>query len=134
MHWSLSKLNRVENNKVTIQPIEVQALVAHYGLEDADEVARLVELSLASRQRMWWRDEHFDEEFLNFIAFENDASHLYGYRTSFVPPLLQTEECALALTSSIIRKSIDDPTVRKLVDVRLRRQETSKRPVDRSAG
>ena len=58
MHWSLSKLNRIENNKVTIQPIEVEALARHYGVADSAEVGRLVELSVASRRRMWWRDEH----------------------------------------------------------------------------
>jgi len=90
MHWSLSKLNRIENNKVTIQPIEVEALARHYGVADSAEVGRLVELSVASRRRMWWRDEHehLDEDFLNFIAFENDASHLNGYQATFVPPAL----------------------------------------------
>src|SRR6187401_2329887 len=80
MHWSLSKLNRIENNKVTIQPIEVEALAHYYGLSNPAEVGRLVELSVASRRRMWWRDEHehLEEDFLNFIAFENDASHIYG--------------------------------------------------------
>jgi hypothetical protein len=124
MHWSLSKLNRVENNKVTIQPIEVQALAAHYGVDDAAEVERLVGLSLASRQRMWWRDEHFAEEFTNFIAFENDATNLLGYQSSFVPPLLQTRAYARALTASIIRRPPDDEAVQQLIDVRLRRQQT----------
>jgi hypothetical protein len=126
MHWSLSKLNRIENNKVTIQPIEVEALAHHYGLTNPADVKRLVELSVASRRRMWWRDEHehLDEDFLNFIAFENDASHLYGYQATFVPASLQTAEYAMALTSSILRKSARDPQVRKIVDVRLKRQET----------
>jgi hypothetical protein len=133
MHWSLSKLNRIENNKVTIQPIEVEALAHHYGVADPAEVSRLVELSVASRRRMWWRDEHehLDEDFLNFIAFENDASHLYGYQATFVPPALQTPEYAIALTSSILRKPRRDPEVRKIVDVRLKRQETLR---DRLAG
>src|SRR3954452_20372122 len=88
MHWSLSKLNRIENKKVTIQPLEVEALARHYGVNDQDEIRRLVELSVASRRRMWWRDEHekLDEDYLTFIAFENDASHLYGYQATFVPP------------------------------------------------
>ena len=126
MHWSLSKLNRIENNKVTIQPIEVEALARHYGVADSAEVGRLVELSVASRRRMWWRDEHehLDEDFLNFIAFENDASHLNGYQATFVPPALQTPEYAIALTSSILRKPPRHPEVRKIVDVRLKRQET----------
>jgi hypothetical protein len=31
MHWSVPKLNRIENNKVTIQPVEVEALAHHHG-------------------------------------------------------------------------------------------------------
>lgn len=126
MHWSLSKLNRIENNKVTIQPLEVEALAHHYGVADPAELDRLVQLSVASRRRMWWRDEHehLDEDFLNFIAFENDASHLYGYQATFIPPALQTPAYAVAVTSSILRKPADDPVVRKVVEVRLKRQES----------
>lgn len=126
MHWSLSKLNRIENNKVTIQPIEVEALARHYGVDDPAEVDRLVQLSVASRRRMWWRDEHehLSEDFLNFIAFENDATHLYGYQATFLPAAMQTPDYAAAVTSSILRKPPGDPVVRKIVDVRLRRQES----------
>jgi len=125
MHWSLSKLNRIENNKVTIQPVEVRALAQHYGVRDEAEVERLVQLSLASRQRMWWREEHqLDDDYLNFIAFENDASHIYGYQSSYLPPLLQTRAYAEALTASLPRKPPQEPRVQKVVDVRMKRQET----------
>jgi hypothetical protein len=138
MLWSVSKLNRIENNRVKIEPLEVRALAEHYGITDPAEVDRLVGLSLAARQRMWWREEHTplskvptaDEAYLEFIALENDAAHLYGYQSSFVPPLLQIPRYAEALTSSVIRKPIDDPAVRKLVDVRLRRQETLQSRLD----
>ncbi|GAA1646655.1 helix-turn-helix domain-containing protein [Actinoplanes couchii] len=124
MHWSLSKLNRIENGKVTIQPVEVEALARHYGVAADAELRRLVRLSVASRQRMWWRDEHFGEDFTNFIAFENDASHLYGYQATYVPPLLQTPDYALAVTSSVLRRPARDRQVRTIVDVRLKRQAT----------
>ncbi|GAA0457396.1 transcriptional regulator [Actinoplanes capillaceus] len=124
MHWSLSKLNRIENGKVTIGPVEVEALARHYGVDDAEELRRLVRLSVTSRQRMWWRDEHFAEDFTNFIAFEHDASHLYGYQATFIPPLLQIPEYALAVTSSVLRRPTRDRQVRNIVDVRLKRQES----------
>ncbi|MET0426371.1 MAG: helix-turn-helix transcriptional regulator [Actinoplanes sp.] len=124
MHWSLSKLNRIENNKVTIQPVEVQALLAHYGVDDRAEIDRLIGLSLASRQRMWWRDQHFAEDYTNFIAFENDAARLLGYQAMFVPPLFQTPEYAHAVTGSVLRLPVDHPDVQTVVNVRLKRQET----------
>lgn len=126
MHWSVSKLNRIENNKVTIQPVEVEALLHHYGITDPAEVGRLIGLSVASRRRMWWRDEHehLDEDFLNYIAFENDAALIFGYYATWIPWPLQTPEYATVLTSSIMRKPPTHPDVRKVVDVRLKRQET----------
>ncbi|MFI7543329.1 helix-turn-helix domain-containing protein [Actinoplanes sp. NPDC049599] len=124
MHWSLAKLNRIENNKVTIQPLEVEALARHLGVTDGDELKRLVDLSLASRQRMWWREKHFPDELINFIAFENDATHLYAYQATFVPPLLQTRQYAEALTSSVLQTSPEDPAVVSLVDARMKRRET----------
>ena len=125
MHWSLSKLNRIENNKVTIQPVEVEALAHHYGMTDPAEVDRLVTLSVASRRRMWWRDEHeyLDEDFLNYIAFENDATEIFGYYAGSIPWALQTPAYAVALTSAIMRKPANHPDVSKVVDVRLKRQE-----------
>lgn len=131
MHWSLSKLNRIENGKVTIQPLEVQALAGHYDVHDAEEVGRLVELSVASRQRMWWRDKQVPEEVLNFAAFENDASHICGYQATFIPPLLQTMDYATAITASALRKPVDDPEVQNFLDVRMKRQATF---VERLAG
>jgi hypothetical protein len=123
MHWSLSKLNRIENNKVTIQPVEVEALARLYGVSDDDERQRLIELSVISRQRMWWREERLNENLLNFVAFENDATELCGYQPTVVPALLQTEAYARFATSSMVGLPPDDPAVWRLVDVRLRRQE-----------
>ncbi|MEV0900260.1 helix-turn-helix transcriptional regulator [Actinoplanes sp. NPDC049802] len=130
MHWSLSKLNRIENGKVTVGPVEVEALARHYGVDDPEELRRLVRLSVNSRQRMWWRDEHFAEDFTNFIAFEHDASHLYGYQATFIPPLLQTPEYALAVTASVLRRPTRDRQVRNIVDVRLKRQESLRERLD----
>jgi hypothetical protein len=124
MHWSLSKLNRIENTKVTVQPLEVRALASYYGVEDEDEIKRLVDLSVASRQRMWWRDQHGPEDYLTFVAFENDASHLFGYQATYLPPLLQTREYATALSAAVLRLPPNDPVVQNIVDLRMRRQET----------
>jgi uncharacterized protein DUF5753/helix-turn-helix protein len=126
LRWSPSKLNRIENNKVTISPVEVEALARHYGVRGQADLDQLIQLSVASRQRMWWRREHenFEEDFLNFIAFENDASRLYGYQASCIPALLQTEAYAVAVTASVLGRMPTDPSVRNVVDVRLKRQET----------
>jgi hypothetical protein len=72
---------------------------------------------------MWWRAEDVPDELISFIAFENDASHLYGYHATFVPPLLQTRDYATAVTAAALRKPGDDRVVQDLVEARMRRQE-----------
>jgi transcriptional regulator with XRE-family HTH domain len=124
MHWSLSKLNRIENGKVTIEPIAVKVLLEYYGLSDGDEIERFMDLSETSRERTWWRDRELSEEFKEFVAYEDEASHLYAYAHSFIPGLLQTREYATAVTSLIRSTVPEDPAVAELVSVRMRRQES----------
>jgi transcriptional regulator with XRE-family HTH domain len=124
MRWSLSKLNRIENGKVTIEPIAVKALLEYYGVDDPGEIDTLMDLSETSRERTWWRDRALSDEFKDFVAYENEASHLYAYQASFVPGLLQTPEYAAAITSVIIGKDVPDPAVTEVVSVRMKRQES----------
>jgi transcriptional regulator with XRE-family HTH domain len=124
MRWSASKLNRIENGVVTIQPIEVKALLEVYGVQDPVEVERLMDLSEISRERRWWREEKLSQEFKDFVAFESEASGLYGYFALFIPGLLQTPQYAEALSSPVIREAVADSTGMHLTEVRRKRQET----------
>jgi len=124
MRWSQSKLNRIENGVVTIQPIEVKALLEFYGVHDPDEVERLMDLSEISRERRWWREEKLSQEFKDFVAYESEASGLNGYFALFIPGLLQTPAYAQALSSPAIREAVADSTGMDLTEVRRKRQET----------
>jgi len=124
MRWSQSKLNRIENGVVTIQPIEVKALLEFYDVQDPAEVERLMDLSEISRERRWWREEKLSQEFKDFVAFESEASGLYGYFALFIPGLLQTPAYAKALSSPVIKEAVADATGMNLTEVRRKRQET----------
>lgn len=124
MRWSVPKLNRIENGRVTIEPIAVKALLEYYGVSDADEIERLMNLSETSRERPWWRDHLLSDEFREFVAYEDEASHLYAYQASFVPGLLQTAEYAAAITSLIRGTPPGDPGATEIVDVRMKRQKS----------
>ena len=124
MRWSLSKLNRIENGKVTIEPIAVKVLLEFYGVDDPGEIDTLMNLSETSRERTWWRDRALSEEFREFVAYESEASGLFAYQGSFVPGLLQTPAYAGAITSVIVGKDVDDPAVAEVVEVRMKRQES----------
>jgi transcriptional regulator with XRE-family HTH domain len=124
MRWSLSKLNRIENGKVTIEPIAVKVLLEYYGVKDPGEIDTLMNLSETSRERTWWRERALSDEFKDFVAYENEASRLFAYQASFVPGLLQTPDYAAAITSAIVGKDMEDPAVVEIVEVRMKRQES----------
>jgi transcriptional regulator with XRE-family HTH domain len=124
MRWSVSKLNRIENGRVTIEPIAVKALLDFYKVNDEAEVQRLMELSEISRERSWWRERVLSDELREFVAYEDEASHLYAYQASVVPGLLQTAEYATAITSLVHGSSTNDPLSIEVVDVRMKRQES----------
>src|SRR3954469_24241941 len=67
MSWkSLSKLNRIENGVVTIQPVEVQVLLHVYGVTDEAEIEDLKQLAATSRERKWWSKHSLSPEFKEF--------------------------------------------------------------------
>jgi transcriptional regulator with XRE-family HTH domain len=121
--WSISKLNRIENGEVTVQPFELQALLSYYGVEDEDEVAVLSRLSQASRARQWYSKHRLAGPFQRFVAYEYEASTINIWQLLFVPGLLQTEEYARAITALSMRRSPDDKEVLSRVKLRMDRQE-----------
>jgi hypothetical protein len=122
-HWSASKLNRIETGAVTVQPTDLQALLRLYELKDADEVDRLINLAVVSRRRAWWSGYQLSPEYKEFVAYEDEASRISVYQALFVPGLLQTEDYARAITTSVVRKKPDDAEVEKVIAVRMRRQQ-----------
>lgn len=120
-HWSRSKLNRIETGAVTVQAVDVQALLAMYGVRDPDEIAELVDLALLSRRRQWWSGFQLDPEYRDFVAYESEASRITVYQALVVPSLLQTRRYATAVMSTMVGKP-EDVNAQNLIDVRMRRQ------------
>lgn len=122
MSWSVSKLNRIENGVVTIQPIEAQVLLQLYGLRDQTEIEYLKQLAAISRERKWWSKHSLSPDYKKFIEFENEASHLYAYHALLVPGILQTSDYARHSISQLLRRSLDDESVDERLEVRMNRQ------------
>jgi len=121
--WSTSKLNRIENGEVTVQPFELRALLSYYGVDDQDEVAALARLSQASRARQWYSKHRLEGDFQRFVAYEYEASVINIWQILFFPGLLQTEEYARAITALSMRRSPDHEAVLSRVKLRMDRQE-----------
>jgi transcriptional regulator with XRE-family HTH domain len=121
--WSISKLSRIEKGEVTVEPLEVRALLSYYGVEDEDEVAALARLSQTSRARQWYSSHRLAGDFRRFVAYESEAAVINLWQLLFVPGLLQTEEYARAITALSMRRSPDDKEVLARVKLRMDRQQ-----------
>ena len=120
--WSISKLSRIEKGEVTVQPLEVRALLSYYGVSDATEVDALAKLSQASRARQWYSRHRIPPDFQRFVAYEYEADVINICQLLFMPGLLQTEEYAKAITALSMRCSPDDDEVLVRVKLRMDRQ------------
>lgn len=125
MEWSLSKLIRIESGSVGISTSDLRVLLQHYGIVDAAEVDRFLNLARASKeQRGWWTDyrEVTSQQYLTFLGYENSASVVQTFQPLLIPGLLQSEEYARAVLRAY-GGSATDKRVEEWVKLRLRRQE-----------
>ncbi|WP_063643159.1 helix-turn-helix transcriptional regulator [Actinoplanes sp. N902-109] len=123
MDWSPSKLSRIEKGDVTIQPLEVRALLAFYKLDDDAEVTALTGLARQSRTRQWYSKHRLNGDYQRFVAYEHEASTINIWQVLFIPGLLQTPGYARALTALTLRSRPDDPNIETRVELRLDRQQ-----------
>jgi transcriptional regulator with XRE-family HTH domain len=123
MDWSISKLTRIEKGEVSVQPLEVRALLGHYHITDEEVVAELSRLARTSRSRQWYSRHRLAGAFADFVAYENEASQIHTWQLLFVPGLLQTKEYARAITARTLRTDPNDEQVRARVDLRVDRQQ-----------
>ncbi|MBL7260380.1 helix-turn-helix domain-containing protein [Paractinoplanes lichenicola] len=123
MDWSVSKLTRIEKGEVTVQPLEVRALLGHYHISDEHVVAELSRLARLSRSRQWYSRHRLAGAFADFVAFENEAAEIHVWQLLFVPGLLQTRDYARAITARTLRTDPNDEQVKARVDLRMDRQE-----------
>jgi transcriptional regulator with XRE-family HTH domain len=124
MEWSLSKIIRIEAGTVGISANDLRALLGYYRIEDPDEVADLLALARAGRERPWqsaYRDIA-SPRLLQYIELEAPASVSRNFQPLVVPGLLQTEEYARIMLEQMAA-NLPDEGVDSLVEVRMRRQQ-----------
>jgi transcriptional regulator with XRE-family HTH domain len=120
LEWSPSKLIRVEGGRSSITKVDLDALLAKYGVTSESTRERLQLLNRGARERGWW-DKYRDDvapTYLSFVGFEAGAAFVREYESAFVPGLLQTADYAEAVTVN----SVDAVRVAAIVGLRLQRQ------------
>lgn len=122
--WSLSKLSRIENAKLSISPVDLNRLAIHCNATD-DELARLANWSTQkARPSRWWKSysSMINTTYEEFISLEDQAAHIHLVDASVIPGILQSRGYAHAITNS--GPFIPDPDIAEiLVEVRMRRQQ-----------
>jgi transcriptional regulator with XRE-family HTH domain len=98
LHWSGSKVSRIETAKQIVSPEDVRELVARYGL-GPEEIEKYVAIARKAKERDWWHkyDDVLPEWFEGYLGLEAEASKISTYESDLVPGLLQTEQYATAV-------------------------------------
>jgi transcriptional regulator with XRE-family HTH domain len=120
LEWSPSKLIRVEGGRSSITKVDLDALLAKYGVTSASARDRLQTLNHGAREPAWWNKYRDDVApiYLSYVGFEAGASFIRQFHSVSVPGLLQTADYAEAVTIN----SVDAVRVASFVGIRLQRQ------------
>jgi hypothetical protein len=125
LEWSMAKISRIENARVSVLPRDVKFLLREYGLSEQDEAWELL-LTLAreSRTKGWWQQygDAIPDWFQVYVGLEAEAATVHKYDSEFVPGLLQTEDYARAIHRAYLVGEPDEEIERR-VQVRMARQD-----------
>jgi transcriptional regulator with XRE-family HTH domain len=125
MDWSLSKLLRIETGAVRINTNELRVLLSHYGVTDEAKIEVLVELARAGREQSWWTRYKglVAPDYISLLGFESSASIVRNFTPLLVPGLLQTEEYAREVITTVEGLEAGRKRIDQLIELRLERQE-----------
>lgn len=125
MEWSVSKLIRIENGTVSIAVNDLKVLLSYYEVDEESEVAGLLELARAARQRHWASEyRHLAlPAFMDYLGYEDEARRISVFHPVFVPGLVQTEQYAEAIVAITASGEIASSELSGRVRLRLVRQQ-----------
>src|SRR5712664_3074715 len=93
--WSLSKVIRMETGATSASTADVMALIQFYKIKDDARAQRLIDVTKVKATE-WWDEysDHYGQDFLNFLAYEDAAVSIRQFQTLQIPGLLQTADYA----------------------------------------
>lgn len=120
MEVSPAKISRIETAARGVSLADVRFLCDLYEVS-ARERDRLLSLTRESRRRSWWQQYGLDDSVATYVGLEDAAVAIQQYETSLIPPLLQTEDYARAVTAGA-GPWLSEDRVEELVAARMTRQ------------
>jgi hypothetical protein len=114
----------MESGRVGFKERDVADLLTLYGVQEADERQKVLDLVAQSNVQGWWHafSDLMPKWFEDYLGLEESASQIKAYELQFVPGLLQTEDYALAIASRGRPENANRDTERK-VHLRMQRQK-----------
>lgn len=117
---SPSKVSRMETGQRGATARDVRDLCELYGVLDAGERERLMNLAREGKEQGWWQS--YDLDFSTYVGLEAAATELKYYQTTIVPGLLQTADYARAMIEVSV-PALSPERIEKLLEVKLTRQQ-----------
>lgn len=126
---SESKISRLELGRVGFKERDVADLLTLYGVSQPEQRDDILEMARQSNERGWWHrySDLMPNWFQDYVGLEESASRIQTYELQFVPGLLQTEAYIQSVASRGRPEHLTED-LRRLVDLRLRRQNLINRP------
>jgi hypothetical protein len=121
---SESKISRLELGRVGFKERDVADLLTLYGVHEARERDRLLELAREANDPGWWHryGDVTPDWFDAYLGLEATAELIRTYEIQFVPGLLQTAEYARAVARLTPSGVPTEAEIERIVALRTRRQ------------
>jgi hypothetical protein len=121
---SESKISRLELGRVGFKERDVLDLLTLYGVNEARERDRLLDLAREANHPGWWHryGDVTPDWFDAYLGLEATAELIRTYETQFVPGLLQTAEYVRAVARLDPAREPTDAEIERIVALRSRRQ------------
>lgn len=118
------KISRQENGRQGVSKLEIEALLALYGVSDDRLRTALTTLAREGRRKGWWAQysDILTAGFQERLSIESDAARILAFQPMLVPGLLQTVEYATEVIRSV-NKTATEEEIDSYVEVRMSRQE-----------
>ena len=119
-----STLSRIETGKAPTRSAYLTSMLDYYGVDDPSQRQMLVEMAREGHRKGWWAvwEDVLPTGFGIYVGLEAEAASLRVYEAQVVHGLLQTEEYARAVMTTVRRRQTPEE-IDRLVALRMQRQE-----------
>lgn len=119
--WSISKIIRMETGAVNISTSDLMALLSYYEINDPAHKEQLLTIT-RGKEEAWWDQyrPYHQQQFMNFLGYEDAAIEMRQFMGLTLPGLLQTEQYMRALFTGYMN---EPEVIERETSIRIRRQE-----------